>query len=92
MTECIVLTVKHSLMFWVSAKGVREVTFVDCTMNSRELDNSLSPEAWQKKNRCNKTTIQSTQQKSFTQVFLKKKNYEMPGLDQNTSVVESREM
>lgn len=42
------------------------------------------------------TTIQSAQQKSFTQVFLKNKNYEMlkhvPGLDQNISVVESREM
>lgn len=40
------------------------------------------------------TTIQSAQQKSFTQVL--NKNYEMlkhvPGLDQNTSVVESREM
>lgn len=42
------------------------------------------------------TTIQSAQQKSFTQVFLKNKNCEMlkyvPGLDQNTSILESREM
>lgn len=50
MTEIIVVTVKQSLMLLVSAKGVGEVTFVDCTMNSRELDNSLSPEACQKKN------------------------------------------
>lgn len=37
-SERVVLTVKHGVILWVSAKGAGEMTFVDCTMNACLVD------------------------------------------------------